>query len=80
MQRLLFRLFAFAAAGVSTTAMAAQVLLKEPTTLRIGERVFIDDGVCPTGQIREVVGVSSKGPEPARVERKSQCVSRRFNR
>jgi hypothetical protein len=77
MQRLLCRLLAVAAAGASTMAVAAQVLSKEPATLRLGERVLIDDGSCPTGQIREVVGVSSKGPGEARVERLRQCISRR---
>jgi hypothetical protein len=77
MQRLLYCVLAFAVAGASTTAIAAQVLSKEPATLRLGERVLIDDGGCPTGQIREVVGVSSKGPGPARVERLRQCISRR---
>jgi hypothetical protein len=61
----------------ASAAVAATVVVREPETLRLGERVLVEDGSCPTGQIREVVGVSSKGPGPARVERLRQCVPRR---
>ncbi|MDQ2078873.1 hypothetical protein RA307_01655 [Xanthobacteraceae bacterium Astr-EGSB] len=65
------------AGWLASAALAATVVAREPETLRLGERVLVEDGSCPAGQIREVVGVSSKGPGPARVERMSQCVSRR---
>jgi hypothetical protein len=56
-------------------AKAATTLNREPATLRLGERVLVDDGICPTGQIREILGVSSK--DGTRVERRAQCISRR---
>jgi hypothetical protein len=65
------------AGWLASAAMAATVVAREPETLRIGERVLVDDGSCPTGQIREVVGVGSKGAGPARVERMRQCIPRR---
>lgn len=62
---------------LTATATAATVVTREPATIRLGERILVDDGSCPAGQIREIVGVSAKGPGPARVERLRQCVSRR---
>lgn len=61
-------------------AQAATVLAKEPTTLRLGERVLIDDGVCAAGEIREVTGIASKTVGSARVERLSKCIQRKINR
>ena len=58
-------------------AVAATVVAREPLVLRIGERVLVDDGSCPTGQIREVVGVSAQGATPTRVGRQSHCVPRK---
>ena len=58
-------------------AVAATVVAREPLTLRIGERVRVDDGSCPTGQIREVVGVSGQGAAPTRIGRQSHCVPRK---
>jgi hypothetical protein len=66
------------AGWLASAAMAATVVAREPDTLRLGERVLVEDGSCPAGQIREVVGVSSKGPAgTARVDRMRQCVPRR---
>ena len=61
----------------TSAAVAATVVAREPQSLRIGERVLVEDGSCPAGQIREVVGVSSKGTGPARIDRLRQCVPRR---
>ena len=48
----IFELFALAA------AMAAQPLSREQdiVELRLGQRVKVDDGTCPAGQIKEVSG------------------------
>jgi hypothetical protein len=62
---------------IVSAASAATTLTREPDTLRIGERVLIDNGSCPTGQIREVVGVSSRTPGVAAVGRMSKCIPRR---
>ena len=34
----------------------AQVASREPDDLRLGQRVLVDDGSCPAGQIKEVAG------------------------
>jgi hypothetical protein len=34
----------------------AQQASREPDDLRLGQRVLVDDGSCPTGQIKEVLG------------------------
>jgi hypothetical protein len=56
-------------------AMAAQPLSSEPAPgqLRLGQRVKVDDGTCPAGQIKEVTGtkMTSTGVVPAR-----KCVPR----
>lgn len=56
-------------------AMAAQPLSHEPDAgqLRLGQRVKVDDGTCPAGQIKEVSGtkMTSTGVVPAR-----KCVPR----
>lgn len=57
------------------TAMAAQPLSREQDIgqLRLGQRVKVDDGTCPAGQIKEVSGtkMTSAGVVPAR-----KCVPR----
>ncbi|HWW49700.1 MAG TPA: DUF6719 family protein [Xanthobacteraceae bacterium] len=45
--------------------------------LRLGQRVLIDDGTCPAGQIKEVVGVSLTA---SGVSRTRQCVPRKGTR
>jgi hypothetical protein len=56
-------------------AMAAQPLSQEPEAgqLRLGQRVKVDDGTCPAGQIKEVSGtkLTSTGVVPGR-----KCVPR----
>lgn len=34
----------------------AQTASREPEDLRLGQRVLVDDGSCPAGQIKEVQG------------------------
>jgi hypothetical protein len=51
------------------------LLTREPAALdlRLGQRVYVDDGTCPQGQVKEVVGarLTSSG-----VERARKCVPR----
>lgn len=58
-----------------SAAMAAQPLTREPdaSQLRLGQRVKVDDGTCPAGQIKEVSGtkLTPTGVVPAR-----NCVPR----
>jgi hypothetical protein len=46
--------------------------------LRLGQRVWVDDGSCPTGQIKEVMGATlATGGGVARVKK---CVPRSATR
>jgi hypothetical protein len=51
-------LTAFAALSLVTTSALAQTFSREQdiVDLRLGQRVMVDDGSCPTGQIKEVQG------------------------
>ena len=54
---------------------AAMILPREPDEgeLRLGQRVYIDDGSCPAGQIKEVVGAKLTA---SGITRTRQCVAR----
>jgi hypothetical protein len=52
---------------------AIALLTREPIELRLGQRVYVDDGVCPQGQVKEVVGARLS---PAGIERTRRCVAR----
>jgi hypothetical protein len=60
-----------AADGVRAEQVASE---RDIVDLRLGQRIFVDDGTCPTGQIKEVIGaqLSSAG-----VVRRISCVPRR---
>jgi hypothetical protein len=65
-----------ALATVFTTAVArAQHVGREQdiTDLRLGQRVRVDDGTCPAGQVKEVSGAKMA---TTGVVRTSKCVSR----
>ena len=51
-------LTAFAALSLVTTSALAQTFSREQdiADLRLGQRALVDDGSCPTGQIKEVMG------------------------
>jgi hypothetical protein len=55
--------------------LAVTILPREPDPgeLRLGQRVYVDDGSCPAGQIKEVAGanMSANG-----IVRSRQCVAR----
>ena len=47
----------FALAALATSAMADQVSREQDIVdLRLGQRILVDDGSCPAGQIKEVSG------------------------
>lgn len=61
-------------ATLATTAYAATVGREQDIVdLKLGQRVMVDDGTCPAGQVKEVRGskMSDKG-----VVRTSSCVAR----
>jgi hypothetical protein len=45
--------------------------------LRPGQRIYVDDGSCPTGQIKEIFGLRLT---PGGLERTRKCVERRGKR
>jgi len=59
----------------STPVVSAQQVSREQDigALRLGQRVHVDDGTCPAGQIKEVSGakMTSTGVAPAR-----KCIPR----
>ncbi len=42
--------------------------------VRLGQRIWVDDGSCPSGKIKEITGTRLT---PAGVERSIQCVERK---
>jgi hypothetical protein len=63
-------------------AAAAIRVTQEPAVgqMRIGERVLVDDGSCPAGQIKEVVESTNRqaaaGKQVAGVRRIRHCIKR----
>ena len=57
------------------TAATAQTFPREQDIpdLRLGQRVMVDDGSCPTGQIKEVMGSQMS---EAGVVRTRKCIQR----
>ncbi len=76
-RKMLGKLFFLAVFGLLALAATAQatVLSREQDIrdLKLGQRVRIDDGTCPAGQIKEVAG--AKMGETG-VVRASKCVPR----
>jgi hypothetical protein len=57
----------------------AQVLKSEPAMgkLKPGQRVLVDDGRCPAGQISEVIGGNHvKAGGSQQIERRRRCIPR----
>ncbi|HEU4806125.1 MAG TPA: DUF6719 family protein [Nitrobacter sp.] len=59
---------AASAADASQVSREADIV-----NLRLGERILVDDGSCPTGQIKEISGAKLS---PTGVVRARKCVSR----
>ena len=49
---------AVALGAIAHSASAQQALMREGdiVDLRVGQRVLVDDGSCPAGQIKQVIG------------------------
>jgi hypothetical protein len=64
-----FALFAFA------TSAAAQLVSREQdiVDLRLGQRILVDDGACPAGQIKEVSGAKMTA---SGIQRAAKCIPR----
>jgi hypothetical protein len=64
----------FGLCALAPSAMAEQVAREQDiVNLRLGQRILVDDGSCPTGQIKEVSGaqMTATGVVPAR-----KCIPR----
>ena len=60
--------------GLAASALAQQVGREQDIPdLRLGQRVMVDDGSCPAGQIKEVTGVKLTTTGVARARK---CVPR----
>ena len=60
--------------GFVTPALAQQVAREQDIAdLRLGQRIMVDDGSCPAGQIKEVTGVKLTTTGVARARK---CVPR----
>lgn len=67
-------LLGFAWLASAPSVMAAQVSReKDIPDLRLGQRILVDDGSCPTGQIKEVSGAQMTA---AGVVRTRTCIPR----
>ncbi|MGL5165819.1 MAG: DUF6719 family protein [Afipia sp.] len=85
MMSLSFRRMLRLGAGVSLTMLAltatarADIVGRESdiTDLRLGQRIYVDDGSCPAGQIKEIAGMRLTA---SGVERTRQCVDRKGKR
>jgi hypothetical protein len=68
------------AAGLAVTGAAlADYLKSEPPLgqLKPGQRVLVDDGTCPKGQVKEAVGGDHvKVGGKKMVERRRRCIAR----
>ena len=60
--------------ALACSAMAQGVSREEDiVNLRLGQRVRVDDGTCPAGQVKEVTGAKMT---PAGVEHTRKCIPR----
>ena len=63
-----------ALAALVTSAMAQQASREQDITdLRLGQRILVDDGSCPAGQIKEVSGARMTSSGILRVRK---CIPR----
>jgi hypothetical protein len=63
----------------ASSAALAQVVSREQdiVDLRLGQRVMVDDGSCPAGQLKEVIGSTMTA---SGITRTSRCVPRATKR
>jgi len=61
-------------ASTAAHALGQQVGREEEITdLRLGQRILVDDGTCPAGQIKEVSGAKMT---PQGIARARKCIAR----
>jgi len=72
-------LLALVLACVDAGPAGAEPLRREPPmgALKEGQRVLVDDGSCPRGQIKEVIGGNHvKAGGYKNIERQRRCIAR----
>ena len=65
--------FGSLALGLTTPAQATVGREQDIPEIRLGQRIKVDDGTCPAGQIKEVSGAKMT---PVGVERARKCIPR----
>lgn len=67
-------IFIFCSAIFFAGSLHAQILKKEPPrgAIKEGQRVLVDDGTCPKGQIKELIG----GNDNKNIKRQTRCIPR----
>ncbi|HEX7791786.1 MAG TPA: DUF6719 family protein [Afipia sp.] len=69
---------AIASLALAATARADIVGREsDVTNLRLGQKIYVDDGSCPAGQIKEIAGMRLSA---AGVEASRKCVDRKGKR
>jgi hypothetical protein len=73
--RFSFSLLGGLALAALATSVLAQTVSREQdiVDLRLGQRIMVDDGSCPAGQIKEVSGARMS---PAGIVRVQKCIPR----
>jgi hypothetical protein len=67
-------LFGCALIAVITPALAQQVSREQDIgELRLGQRIKVDDGTCPAGQVKEISGTKMT---PTGIVRTQKCIPR----
>jgi hypothetical protein len=60
--------------ALATSAVAEQVSREQDIVdIRLGQRILVDDGSCPAGQIKEVSGAKMTA---AGIQRVQKCIAR----
>ena len=73
-RNILYLIASIALAVSATSAMAEQVSREQDiVNLRLGQRILVDDGSCPAGQIKEVSGAKMAA---SGIQRSVKCVPR----
>jgi hypothetical protein len=77
-QRLSLKVISFLILGgcglFAATALAQQVSREQDVSeLRLGQRVKVDDGTCPAGQVKEISGTKMTS---AGIVRTQKCIPR----
>jgi hypothetical protein len=77
---MIFACVATLAIGALTASVTAEVVKREPGMgqMKENQRLLVDDGSCPAGQIKEVIGGNHQKVGGTKfIERQRRCIPRR---